>query len=52
MVNSHANAVVLTLTVRIPNAQVIPSRGSSTKEATNRALHFIEHMHVCMRAPY
>ena len=37
-VKSHANAVVLLLTVSRPKAQVSPSRGKRTSDATNIAL--------------
>ena len=39
MVNSHANTVELTFTVRMPNIHVSPRRGSRMKAATNRALY-------------
>ena len=38
IVNSHAKTVELALTVRTPNAQVSPRRGSRIMEATNIVL--------------
>ena len=42
IVNSHANTVVLLLTVRMPKTHVRPSRGRRTIVAINKALNCTE----------